>query len=242
MKSFKQQALSLLVAMGCFVSHSSNAASFLQDMPSLKGISKVFQAGGYYGEMGKAQHIGINGAVGNDFSVADKKTYNGVLGAGLYAHASDSYQYGVNAFYLNNQTVDGLITQEGLFTNLGYHYHANHLPIYAMLRANRLFNSALNADIGVGPNVMFLGDVKERSLDGGVTIPDNAFRAHTNVTLSATAGIDMQVADKSNHPVHCGYRFFYLGEGRFAKSTNQLLNHLKTGTGYAHALMCGITV
>ena len=238
--------LASLFLLGSLLPQLSNAASFSSNASYLKDGEWVVQGGGFYSEMGKAQHIDINGAVGNDFNVLDKHAYNGVLGMGYYlkpSHvANHAVQYGLNAFYLHNATVDGTITQENLFTNLSYGYQVNHLPLYAMLKMPKLFASSVSADIGIGPNVMFLGRVKERSLDGGVTIPDNAFGSRTDVSFSATAGLNVQVMPTATHPISCGYRFFYLGEGRFKKATNQLLDTLKTGHSYAHALMCQVSL
>ena len=52
---------------------------------------------------------------------------------------------------------------------------------------------------------------------------------------------------KLNHifgeaPLECGYRFFYLGQGDFNVLTNQVLTTLNTGTAYANAVICSITV
>lgn len=210
-----------------------------------KDAEWVFQAGGYYGEMGQSQFIGINGTDGNTYNVGDKKTYNGVLGAGYYLApktiANYPVQYGVNAFYLNNSAVDGGVLQEQQFTNLSFRYHTNQLPVYAMLKMPKLFDSAFSADVGIGPNVMSLGRVRERSLGVGA-VPNDAFRSRTNVTFSATAGLNMHVLGHDAHGLDCGYRFFYLGVGRFRKTTEQLLDTLKTGQSYAHALMCQVHV
>lgn len=234
------------LSLGCFLPQLASAASYLSNVANFKDGEWVIQGGGFYAEMGKAQHIDINGAVGNNFNVADKKSYNALVGAGYYLKptsvANHTAQYGINAFFIHNTNVGGTITQEDLFTNLGYGYQVNHLPIYAMLKMPNVFASRVSADVGIGPNVMFLGRVKERSLDGGVTIPDNAFGSRTNVTFSATAGLNVQVMQNAMHPIHCGYRFFYLGEGRFKKSTNQLLDNLNTGQTYGNAIMCSMLV
>ncbi len=205
----------------------------------------VFQFGGYSGIAGKSQHININGAIGDQYNVTNHNSFNVILGMGYYTKShligSHAFQYGLNAFYLNDMTVNGTINQENLFTNLSYYYNLKHLPIYAMFKMPLLYKSppiALTADIGIGPNVIFLSRVDEQSLDGGVTLPDNAFGRQTDVAFSATVGFNVQFLQLDSGAVSCGYRFFYLGDASFKKNTDQLSNTLTTGPSYANALMC----
>lgn len=56
--------------------------------------------------------------------------------------------------------------------------------------------------------------------------------------FSATVGFGV----KMNYvfgpaPLECGYRFFYLGQGKLEASSNQALNTLNTGSVYANALL-----
>ncbi|PJD93034.1 MAG: hypothetical protein CK423_08095 [Legionella sp.] len=62
-------------------------------------------------------------------------------------------------------------------------------------------------------------------------------------TFSATAGIGMTIDHVfGTAPLEGGYRGFYLGQGRFNKNTNQLLNTLSTGSDYANVLMCAVII
>lgn len=83
---------------------------------------------------------------------------------------------------------------------------------------------------------------QEHSLDG-ITIPDNIFSSHTSTVFSATVGFGVKMKHVFGPaPLECGYRFFYLGQGNLEPSSNQVLNALNTGSVYANALICSITV
>lgn len=83
---------------------------------------------------------------------------------------------------------------------------------------------------------------QENPLDG-ITIPDNIFSSHTSTTFSATAGFGVKINQIFGPaPLECGYRFFYLGQGNFNKASNQVLNTLKTGSNYANAIICSMTI
>lgn len=210
----------------------------------------VFQFGGYWGTAGKSQHININGAIGDQYNASGRHASNALLGLGYYTKYhyfhDHALQYGVNAFYLNDMTVNGTINQENLFTNLSYYYDLKHLPVYAMFKMPQVFklpsHFAVAADVGIGPNIMFLSRVNEQSLDGGVTLPDNAFGSRTDVTFSATAGFNIHFLQPALRSISCGYRFFYLGDAKFKRNTSQLQNTLTTGTSYANALMCQMMI
>lgn len=230
----------------CFVPKLSYSASYVENIDLFKNNKWLLEAGGYYAEMGKAQHIDLDAAVGNQYNVSDNNSYNGILGAGFYIGArsvlNHPARYGLQVFYLHRMKVHGTITEENLYTNLSYTYDVNHLPIYAMFKVGNLFNSGLSTDVGIGPNVMVLKDIKEKSLDGGVTSPDNALGGRAKITYSATAAVYTRIKFSTLYDISCGYRFFYLGEGGFKKLSSQLLNTLKTGQSYAHSLMCQISL
>lgn len=100
---------------------------------------------------------------------------------------------------------------------------------------------AITVDAGIGPNFMLTTDVKENSLDG-ITLPGQMFTGRTTTTFSAMAGAGVKLNNAfGKMPLECGYRFFYLGQGNFNKTSNQVLNTLNTGKNYANALMCAIT-
>lgn len=223
-------------------------------MPSM-GTSQhaVVALGGYWSHSGKAQHINIQGLIGDTFTVTDPDDSNGLVGLGyfiegLHAHnlSLPNVSYGVQAFYLPRTSVGGNVVQENLFTNLSYVYTETHIPLYAMAKSKIKLKSdhyALNIDAGIGPNFMKVDGFQENSLDGGVTLPDNIFSGRTNTTLSATAGVAISVAKVFGEaPLECGYRFFYLGQGHLKTTTTQVLNTLNTGSTYANAAVCSIIV
>jgi hypothetical protein len=211
----------------------------------------VFQFGGFnVSNQGKAQQINIQTLIGDYFSVSNTQDQNALVGLGYFVDGQQynrfNMQYGINAFYFFDTTVKGKVTQEQLFTNLGYSYSVSNLPIYAT--AKGLFNLKderyhLTFDLGVGPNIKQTSNFTETSLDGGVTIPEQPFNGKTNVIFSAMTGIGIKmdhVIDKA--PLECGYRIFYLGRGQFNTTSTQVLNSLKTGNSYAQALTCGISL
>ncbi len=225
--------------------------SFLSTLPALlKHGHAVVQLGGSQNRQGKKQHINITSAIGDEFTVTHHQDSNGLVGLGYFIDGQEenclAMTYGINAFYLAKTTVRGNVIQENLFTNLSYDYNMTHYPVYAVAKATfktKLPQVAFTVDAGIGPNFMKAWGFHEHSLDGGVTNPDNSFSGHTATTFSATAGFGV----KFNHlfgavPLECGYRFFYLGQGRFDKNTHQLLSTLNTGSGYANAVMCSITM
>jgi hypothetical protein len=216
----------------------------------LKGGHVLLQAGAFKSSQGQSQNIYIKNLLGDRFDLTKRNDSNGLFGIGyMIPGASDDLfdlAYGVNAFYFPKTSVKGTITQEFLYTNLAYHYGISHAPIYATVKATVTPHSdryALTFDAGVGPNFHMTTTYHDWSIDGGVTFPDQAFLSNTQAKLSGMAGVGV----KFNHvigsaPVEIGYRFFYLGEGRLERRTNQLLNTLKTGDVYANALIATLTI
>lgn len=214
---------------------------------STRRATIVFQMGGYTASQGDAQKIGINGLIGDYFTVDQQHDSNLLLGVGYYLDGlnKDTFKllYGINAFYLAHTAVQGNVIQEQLFTNLSYHYYLTNYPVYA---ATKLFFKTSNSkydialDLGVGPNFISATDFTERSLDGGVTIPDNIFSSQLSVALSATAGVGIKFNKLIGVPCELTYRFFYLGQGSLKKSNSQVLDALKTGNSYANALIFSV--
>jgi hypothetical protein len=207
--------------------------------------------GGFSATQGNAQNIGIQGLIGDHFSVNRQYAQNVLVGAGLYFDGQNfnqySLQYGIDAFYFPRTTVKGKVTQEQLFTNLSYSYSLTNVPVYlaAKGRIKNVYGSRYNItfDGGVGPNFISTGNVNEKSLDGGVTVPDAAFSGKTSTTVSAMAGIGVEFNNVfGSTSLECGYRFFYLGQSNFNKRNNQLLNSLNTGNNYANALLCTMNI
>lgn len=254
----RQRILSGLLLLGCGVAcashHSAADSSKHFSFPSFDSALKrghiVLQAGGYWSHQGKAQHIDIDGLIGDEFTLNKHGDSNGLVGLGYFIDGQHlerlQFSYGVNFFYLPKTLVSGTVVQEDLFTNLSYGYHLTHYPVYVAAKAKTNLsvpNLSLTVDAGIGPNFMRTGGFAEHSLDGGITIPDNAFSGHTSTTFSATAGIGLQLAKVFGEmPLECGYRFFYLGQGRLSKNTDQIINNVHTGRAYANAVLCAVRI
>jgi hypothetical protein len=202
--------------------------------------------GAFTAKQGEAQHINIQGLIGDSYTVTKKHDESWLLGVGLFKSIHDSIALGLNVFYLSKTNVDGLIFQERLFDNLGYQYGVTHLPILATAKVTKPLsngNKSLIVDVGIGPNVMQTKSYNEFSRDWGVTIPNNAFTNKTQTEFAASVGVGLLcnnlVKDKA---IEIAYRFFYLGKGEFNVNNNQVLNQLQTGNIYAHAITLTATV
>lgn len=214
--------------------------------------SFVIQAGVYLAAQGKSQNIGINTLIGDSFTLAHHSDQSFLLGLGYFTDSgytcSDEFDllYGIDAFVLTPITIKGDVIQEHLFTNLAYKYSITNYPIYAVARIDHLTDCDLlniTADIGVGVNFIHTDDFRENSLDGGITIPDNAFSARTTVVPSAEVGIGVKLNHLySQASFECGYHFFYLGQGELKVQNSQFNKPLKTGDSYANALVCSVAL
>lgn len=205
----------------------------------------VFQVGGFSASQGESQDIGIDGLIGDHFTVNDSNDFNYLVGLGyyrpVYQNQTMDVFYGFNGFYLAETEVKGDVEQENLFTNLSYHYSITQYPLYFL--GKLVFNTPcdrckVSLDAGIGPNIIVTSHFRETSLDNGITIPDDIFQGQTNVAFSATAGLGVRL----NHLVgplamEVGYRFFYLGNGQLEKTSNQVLDNLSTGHSYANAFV-----
>lgn len=240
---------SVLFAPAAFSTTSSTASEDEFYLPFLKPGHLVFQLGGYEGIQGDAQHINIQGLIGDTFTVNDNHDNNGLIGLGYFVDSANlgrvKMSFGINAFYLAEMSVSGHVIQENYFNNLSYRYNVENYPIYAMAKSTFNLNSskyALTFDAGIGPNFIRTSNFQEQSLDGGVTIPDDPFSSHTATTLSETVGIGLRINDVlGSIPIEIGYRFFYLGQGRFSTNNDQVLDTLNTGKTYANAIVCSIS-
>ncbi len=188
--------------------------------------------------------------IGDDFTSKHQGGGNGLVGLGYFINnqIANSWQisYGINGFYLPKTPISGTVVQENLFTNLAYGYHVTHYPIYAVAKINTPLvanRTSLSVDAGIGPNFMRTSDFTEYSLDGGITIPDRIFSGHTSITFGATAGIGIQVAEVfGDAPLECGYRFYYLGQGRLRRINTQVINTLHTGSIYGNVVLCALHI
>ena len=210
----------------------------------------VMQLGWFTATQGKSQHIDIPGLIGDDFSVNKSSAQNLLVGIGYYFDCLDtpqvSLQYGINAFYLAPTKVKGKVTQEDLFTNLSYCYSRTNYPIYfaakALIPCRMRYDIVV--DLGIGPNIVNTRGFKEKSLDGGITMPDvHMFSGKNVAAFSATAGLGWRINHVwGNCSLEIDYRFFYLGQGELKKVNNQVRNTLRTGNSYANALFFSISL
>lgn len=204
-----------------------------------------FSAGYFNAHQGKKQHIDICSLVGNDYTIDKKNDGNYLLGGGFYVNYRDftpwNLSFGFKGFYLAKTSVHGHIIQEDFFDNLAYKYNIAQVPLYAMARVmqDNLFQRVtLVLDAGIGPNIIHANGYREWSLDGGITIPDNAFETRTDTKFSATAGVGLKFNSfMDNTTVEVGYRFFYLGQGSLVPRTDEILDNLRTGHMYANSVV-----
>lgn len=246
-KKFTHLWVPILAVLNASVafSDSNNLSSWLS---ILKQGHKLMQLGGYWSSQGKQQHINILDLIGDEFTVADPHSSNGLVGFGYFLDGLEkpSYKitYGVNAFYLARTSVRGDVIQENLFTNLSYQYNLTHYPVYAMAKSAIKTSSShyeLTLDAGIGPNFMRVSGFQEYSVDR--TIPDTIFSSNTSPAFSASAGVGLKINQVFGQaPLECGYRFFYLGQGQVSKANSQVVNALSTGNVYANAVLCSILI
>jgi len=212
----------------------------------LKEGHAIAEVGGYGGILGEAQHINIPTRIGNDFTVDSTTGGNVLVGLG-YEHILKKNErfdlsYGLSVFYLAPTKVNGNILLENQLNNFVYSYQASHLPLYGMLKASRELPNPrfkLLVDVGIGPNFMFLSDYRETPLLEN-SIPDNAFSSTNTTTFSVTAGVGFEMKNVfGTHPLRCGYRFYYLGEGAL-NHNNKVESLLSTGSAYANAGVCSM--
>ncbi len=199
--------------------------------------------GGAHIEQGQEQLINISKTFGNVHTVSQQKDTVFLAGAGYFFDAFSrqtmDVSMGASVYYLNSATVNGLIYLERTFPNLSYQYKTTNVPLYANAKAVLTDQSkrlSFVVDVGVGPNFIKTHDYRESSIDGGVTIPNQAFHGDTQVKFSAMAGIGLRLNQVwKNTALEVGYKYFYLNEGEL-NPRPQVLNHLKTGNADAHAL------
>lgn len=202
----------------------------------------ILQTGGFNISQGSNQMIGIEGLVGDRFTLTSHNDQNVLLGIGCLVDGINKDKinvlFGINAFYFSRTIVQGNVRQEDLFTNLSYRYSIINSPVYLMGKLLIPIKDQQNfiIDFGVGPNFIQAKDFSEKSLDG-ITIPDHAFTNQMTATPSVTGGIGFRF----NHvlgqlPLEVSYRFFYLGTG-YLKKENSFMSDLSTGNSYANALI-----
>lgn len=259
---YRRLMLALMSTLSVIPTHAGSAGDattsllqspsyFYSSLQHLKQGHATVQLGGHWAHQGRAQSfIDIDDLIGDRFTVTSHQSSNGLVGAGYYIDGQEknafSMSYGLNFFYLAKTSVKGDVVQENLYTNLSYHYSVTHYPLYAIAKATidtKSPNHGLTVDVGIGPNFMQTGYVYEHPVEGSISDPDDIFGGRNTTTFSATAGIGIKFNNAfGSSPLECGYRFFYLGQGGFKKQTGQVINTLNTGTAYANAIMCAITL
>ena len=210
---------------------------------SIKDGHLAMQIGYYWSYQGKSQHIDIEGLIGDDFTITSHGDSNGFFGLGYFLQGIKKnwveFDYGVNAFYLANTSVSGNVVQENLFTNLSYSYDLAHYPIYAAAESTfRVTNStfSITTFAGLGVNFMWARNFKEHALNE-FTIPDDIFSSHNTPNFSATAGVGFRSCVWRRLFLELGYRFFYLGQGSFDKTSSLVQDRLSTGNCYGNSLV-----
>jgi hypothetical protein len=244
-----QQAISTLTLLcAAASSYAFDSKQFLYH--DLWHGHTVVQLGNSWSIQGENQNINIQGLIGDRFTVTNGNGTNGLVGIGYYLDGQNKswgqMAYGLNFFYLAPTAVTGTVMQEQLYTNLSFRYNVTNYPLYAAAKATINTKSpqyAVTLDGGIGPNFVHTSGFAEYPLDG-ITIPDHIFSGKSSTQFTATVGAGIKVNHFfGNAPLECGYRFFYLGQGaNFNALTNQVLNTLNTGTMYANAVLCSITV
>ncbi|MDF1646667.1 MAG: hypothetical protein P1U61_06795 [Legionellaceae bacterium] len=231
---------------------SSPAPNFPTSL-ELKDGHAVVQLGGFWSTQGQAQNIPIQGLIGNRYTVTQHNPSNGLVGIGYFLDSPEQVAfkhpfqlaYGFNLFYLGPTNVNGYIFEEQRSRNLAYSYQINQMPLYLAAKANIQTNHQkynITLDGGVGPNFMRTSGYHETALNS-YTLPSNSFTSHANVTFTATAGAGLRFNEFFGQaPFELGYRFFYLGQGQLTMNNDQLINPLKTGSIYANAIVCSITI
>lgn len=221
----------------CFT--SSSALAF-----SLPKGSWGLSIGGTNIQQGAQQLINIQSSFGNIYTVNSNSDNVFLIGVTfLKPVAIDApalFSFGASAYYFSPASVTGTIFLERNFPNLSYHFETQNIPLYAtgkavLIKQDNPFSLVLDA--GIGPNFMQTQNYYERSLDDGITIPNQTFKGSSTIKFSAMAGLGIKLnnLDKLSL-VEFGYKYFYLGEGQLNPHT-QVLNHLSTRTINAHALV-----
>jgi hypothetical protein len=206
----------------------------------------MLHAGAYKGHSGKKQHVeDFLGVV--DASVTDRGNINWLAGLGYFMTASKNeyarFDLGLDAYYLAPTKVKGVMNVNipllGTFSDK-YEYKSQHVPIYAAAKAiihtgAPSVSFVFNAGAGVNLFRAYGADLKGMQDD-----LDKVFANKTKATFSASAGLGLRI-NSSRTPLECGYRFFYLGEGKLKTADWLELDDPKTGKTYAHAGLCSVS-
>lgn len=210
-------------------------------LPSGQG---VLELGGTYSSPAPTQLITIGeGSLGNIHSVYYNNDPRFLAGLGYFFDALSynplSLGLGPQIYYLERNNTSGLIFMERAFPNLDYHYQIQNIPLYAALKLKWQGQDTVSSfvlNLGLGPNFIKTKNYYERSLDDGLTIPNQAFSGQSRTRFSAMAGLGLQFKIPNNKfAVEVAYKYFYLGEG-ILNPRPGFLNALTTGYQNTHAL------
>lgn len=211
----------------------------------------VLFGGGAWLQQGVEQDIMITDGIADSFSVNSKNFGNGIVGVGGYLDALElkdnhfTFQYTGSIFVLPSTTISGLVTQEGLVSNLSYRYSVTYLPSFVGLKfTNKPVTGWYHAtiDVGLGVDTIFTQNFQETSLTP-YTVPDTLFSDNTSYSFAATVGFGLKVRPNIGAiTTEIGYRFFYLGQGNLAINNMLVKNALQTGYNYANALICTVEI
>lgn len=239
-------ALLFFVPAFFFGENNQNANSSSGFFSCIKEGHLSMQVGYYWSHQGKSQHINIEGLIGDNFNIKSHGDSNGFFGLGYFLKGIKKkwveLDYGLNAFYLANTSVSGDVEQENLFTNLSYSYELAHYPIYASVESRfKIRNSKFSVTtlIGLGVNFIWAHKFKEHPLNE-FTIADNIFASHTSASFSATGGLGFRNYIWHRLFLELGYRFFYLGQGGFDKTSSLIRDRLSTGNCYGNSLILSV--
>lgn len=212
----------------------------------------IVQAGWFTTTQKTPEYREIHGFIDDAFHMKSS-AHNSLYGIGYYFNGCNlaviNLLYGVNAFYLAPTEVKGFVIQDNSSsTNLAYRYSRTNYPIYVAARALLSCPAPFDIviDVGIGPNLMRTGKLKEKPLkdaSNGIPISDSPLCPKKSLTLfSASAGIGVRMGVPFiNLALEINYRCFYLGQARF-KMNGPLKNTLHTGNHYAHALFFSLSM
>ncbi len=240
-QEMKKNFFALIIS--CFFCHSAAAGDHLPF-----GLYLNMHGGASSNLTGQSQQVNVNLLPSANYTLSSRQYWNGVVGLSLLKDVQfqqKEMSYGLGAFYFFPSTVSGNIYQAGLYNNLSYTYLTYNIPIYALAKTTFEFSklpTPIFFDVGIGPNLLLISNYSEQIINPD-SLPDNAFGSSTNISFSVTAGAGIHM-DKiiPNHPLECGYRFFYLGSGLLALNNNQYLNKLGTGQIFSNSILCSIKI
>lgn len=219
----------------------------------LGSSSVLLETGFFSANPGMSQHIDTTDVFGDRYSADKSNDQNIIFGLSYLIDGPQipAYNfnlrssYGVSAHYLGRTESAGLIYIEHLAPNLAYKYNLSHFPVHAVgkIETNKINDHySLTAETGLGPNFLTLSHYQEKSVDS-ISVANTAYKGRSDTVFSANLGFGVKVHEFfDQNPLECGYRLFYLGQSKLRKNNNVLIDSLKTGSIYAHSIICSVAV